>query len=53
MFGDNLVGQSGLEAQYNTPLTGKAGARIVSVNAAGDVLGTVGGTAPSRPVTRW
>ena len=44
--GDNLVGQSGLEAQYNAALTGKAGTRIVSVNAAGDVLGTVGGAAP-------
>jgi penicillin-binding protein 2 len=42
---DDLVGQSGLEAQYNTALTGKPGTQIVSVNAAGDVLGTVGGTA--------
>ena len=42
--GDDLVGQSGLEAQYNTPLTGKPGTQIVSVNAAGDVLRTVGGT---------
>ena len=42
--GDDLVGQSGLEAQYNTALTGKPGTQIVSVNAAGDVLGTVGGT---------
>jgi penicillin-binding protein 2 len=42
--GDDLVGQSGLEAQYNTALTGKPGTRIVSVNAAGDVLRTVGGT---------
>jgi penicillin-binding protein 2 len=42
--GDDLVGQSGLEAQYNTPLTGKPGKQIVSVNAGGDVLGTVGGT---------
>jgi penicillin-binding protein 2 len=41
---DDLVGQSGLEAQYNTALTGKPGTKIVSVNAAGDVLGTVGGT---------
>ena len=40
----DLVGQSGLEAQYNPALTGKAGTQIVSVNAAGDVLGTVGGT---------
>jgi penicillin-binding protein 2 len=44
--GDDLVGQSGLEAQYNTALTGKAGTRVVAVNAAGDVLGTVGGSAP-------
>ena len=50
--GDDLVGQSGLEAQYNTALTGKPGTQIVSVNAAGDVLGTVGGTAPP-PATRW
>jgi penicillin-binding protein 2 len=41
---DDLVGQSGLEAQYNTALSGKAGTQIVSVNAAGDVLSTVGGT---------
>jgi penicillin-binding protein 2 len=41
--GDDLVGQAGLEAQYNTDLTGKPGDQIVSVNAAGDVLGTVGG----------
>jgi len=44
--GDDLVGQSGLEAQYNAALTGKAGTRIVSVNAAGDVLGITGGAAP-------
>jgi penicillin-binding protein 2 len=42
---DDLVGQSGLEAQYNTALSGKPGTQIVSVNAAGDVLSTVGGTA--------
>ena len=41
--GDDLVGQAGLEAQYNTELTGKPGSQIVSVNAAGDVLATVGG----------
>jgi penicillin-binding protein 2 len=45
--GDDLVGQSGLEAQYYTALTGKPGTQIVSVNAAGDVLGTVGG-APAQ-----
>jgi penicillin-binding protein 2 len=42
--GDDLVGQAGLEAQYNTELTGKPGSQTVSVNAAGDVLKTVGGT---------
>jgi penicillin-binding protein 2 len=42
--GDDLVGQAGLEAQYNTELTGKPGNQTVSVNAAGDVLNTVGGT---------
>src|SRR3984957_11407425 len=42
--GDDLVGQAGLEAQYNTELTGKPGTQVVSVNAAGDVLNTVGGT---------
>jgi penicillin-binding protein 2 len=41
---DDLVGQSGLEAQYNAQLSGTPGTEIVSVNAAGDVLGTVGGT---------
>ena len=48
---DDLVGQSGLEAQYNTALTGKPGTKIVSVNAAGDVLGTVGGTPPQTGST--
>ena len=41
----DLVGQSGLEAQYNTALSGRPGTQVVSVNAAGDVLRTVGGTA--------
>jgi penicillin-binding protein 2 len=40
---DDLVGQSGLEAQYNTELSGQPGTQVVSVNAAGDVLSTVGG----------
>jgi len=46
--GDDLVGQSGLEAYYNSALTGKPGTQIVSVNAAGDVTGTVGGTPPAN-----
>ncbi|MGH3170504.1 MAG: penicillin-binding protein 2 [Trebonia sp.] len=46
--GDDLVGQAGLEAQYNSALTGKPGTQVVSVNAAGDVNGTVGETAPTN-----
>ncbi|HEX6450509.1 MAG TPA: penicillin-binding protein 2 [Trebonia sp.] len=44
--GDDLVGQSGLEEQYNAALTGTAGTQVVSVNAAGDVRGTVRETPP-------
>ncbi len=40
----DLVGQSGLEEQYNNQLAGKTGTNTVSVNAAGDVTGTVGTT---------
>jgi penicillin-binding protein 2 len=43
----DLIGQSGLEAQYNQQLTGAVGTKTVSVNAAGDVLGTVS-TKPAR-----
>jgi penicillin-binding protein 2 len=39
--GDDLVGQAGLESSYNTALSGKPGTQVVSVNAAGDVTGTV------------
>jgi penicillin-binding protein 2 len=46
--GDDLVGQAGLEAQYNSALTGKPGTQVVSVNAAGDVTGTVGETSPTN-----
>jgi penicillin-binding protein 2 len=44
--GVDLVGQSGLEAQYDTELRGKVGTQVVSVNAAGDVTGTVSQTQP-------
>ncbi len=44
--GDDLVGQAGLEAQYNAALTGKPGTQRVSVNAAGGVRGTVSQTPP-------
>jgi penicillin-binding protein 2 len=44
--GVDLVGQSGLEAEYDSQLRGKVGTQVVSVNAAGDVTGTVGETQP-------
>ncbi len=44
--GVDLVGQAGLEAEYDTQLRGKSGTQVVSVNAAGDVTGTQGETAP-------
>jgi penicillin-binding protein 2 len=44
--GVDLVGQAGLEGQYDSQLRGKAGTQQVSVNAAGDVTGTAGQTAP-------
>jgi penicillin-binding protein 2 len=43
--GVDLVGQAGLEEQYDSQLRGTAGTQVVSVNAAGDVTGTVGGKA--------
>ncbi|HKB31336.1 MAG TPA: penicillin-binding protein 2 [Streptosporangiaceae bacterium] len=43
--GVDLVGQAGLEEQYDAQLRGSPGARVVSVNAAGDVTGTVSQTA--------
>ena len=45
--GVNLVGQAGLEAQYDSQLRGKAGTQVVSVNAAGDVTGTISQTSPT------
>jgi penicillin-binding protein 2 len=44
--GVDLVGQAGLEAQYDSLLRGTAGTQVVSVNAAGDVTGTIGQTSP-------
>jgi len=46
--GVDLVGQAGLEAEYDTPLRGQAGTQVVSVNAAGDVTGTVSETPPAN-----
>ena len=45
--GVDLVGQAGLEAQNDSQLRGKAGTQVVSVNAAGDVTGTVSQTQPT------
>jgi penicillin-binding protein 2 len=39
--GVDLVGQSGLEQQYDRQLRGTPGERKVAVNAAGDVTGTI------------
>ena len=46
--GVDLVGQSGLEAQYDSQLRGVPGKETVAVNAAGDVTGTVSQT-PATP----
>jgi penicillin-binding protein 2 len=46
--GVDLVGQAGLEAQYDSQLRGQAGAQVVSVNAVGDVTGTVRQTPPAN-----
>jgi penicillin-binding protein 2 len=46
--GVDLIGQAGLEAQYDQQLRGTAGKQVVSVNAAGAVTGTVHRT-PPRP----
>jgi penicillin-binding protein 2 len=44
--GEDLVGQAGLEAQYDSQLRGQVGTQVVSVNAAGDVTGTANEKAP-------
>ncbi|MGD0560164.1 MAG: penicillin-binding transpeptidase domain-containing protein, partial [Streptosporangiaceae bacterium] len=44
---DEEVGQSGLEAQYDSALRGENGSEIVSVNADGDVTGTVSQIPPT------
>jgi len=44
--GADLVGQSGLEAQYDAELRGTPGARRVAVNAVGIVTGTITAVRP-------
>jgi penicillin-binding protein 2 len=44
--GVDLIGQAGLEAQYDQQLRGTAGSQVVAVNAAGAVTGTVRQTPP-------
>ncbi len=39
--GVDLVGQAGLEAQYNQDLQGTPGQQVLSVNSAGQQLGVV------------
>jgi penicillin-binding protein 2 len=45
---DDLVGQAGLEEQYDSQLRGKPGTQVVYVNAAGDVTGTGSETPPTN-----
>jgi len=45
-----LVGQAGLEAEYDAALRGTPGVRRVIVNAAGAVTSTVAATKKTRPV---
>ncbi|HUY49743.1 MAG TPA: penicillin-binding protein 2 [Streptosporangiaceae bacterium] len=44
--GEDLVGQAGLEEQYNNQLQGTPGKEVLSVNSAGQQLGTIRTTAP-------
>ena len=46
--GVDLVGQAGLEAQYDAQMRGQAGTQVVTVNAAGQVTGT-DGSIPAKP----
>jgi penicillin-binding protein 2 len=43
--GEDLVGQAGLEEEYNAQLEGTPGTEVLSVNSAGQELGTVKTTA--------
>ena len=44
--GEELVGQAGLEAQYNRQLQGTPGQQVLSVNSAGQQLGVLRSVAP-------
>jgi penicillin-binding protein 2 len=46
--GVDLVGQAGLEAQYDSALRGTPGNQVVYVNAAGDVTGQASQTSPTN-----
>jgi penicillin-binding protein 2 len=46
--GVDLVGQAGLEAQYDSQLRGTPGNQVVYVNAAGNVTGTASTIAPTN-----
>jgi penicillin-binding protein 2 len=45
---DDLVGQAGLEEQYDSQLRGKPGTQVVYVNAAGEVTSTGSETPPTN-----
>jgi penicillin-binding protein 2 len=45
--GVDLVGQAGLEQQYNQALQGTPGQQVLSVNSAGQQLGVIRNTAPT------
>ena len=50
--GEDLVGQAGLEEEYNAQMEGTPGTEVLSVNSAGEELGTVKNTpAKSGDVT--
>ena len=51
--GDDLVGQSGLEAQYNTELTGKPGSQIGLGERGRRCARQRRRQRPRRPATRW
>src|SRR3954453_2662225 len=46
IHGSHLIGATGLEASYDNYLRGESGLQVVSVDAAGDITGTLSETAP-------
>src|SRR3954469_2794966 len=46
IHGSDLIGATGLEASYDSYLRGDSGQQVVSVDAGGDITGTLSDTAP-------